>query len=70
MKWYIKILLKFKRTKFKITIEKDCFGMSQEGSLEYKILFKKQYRLSWIQLPPQHPNCKCVLPLISHHLQK
>lgn len=54
IKWYIKFLLFFIKTKY-YTDKFECV------QIEYKDLFGIRYILKQYQIPPNHPNCRCVI---------
>jgi len=53
-KFLIKFLLLFKPKKYRLT--RDGFF-----TIVYKQLFGREYFLKKIRLPPEHPNCRCVI---------
>ena len=54
IKWWEKLLLKFKRRQYEIIRE----GF-YEIQITYKVLFNKKFVLKKVEIPPQHTNCRC-----------
>ena len=56
IKWYEKLILKFKKMQYEIIRE----GFN-EIQIAYKKLFGKTFILKRTILPPQHVNCRCKI---------